>query len=184
MRRGLLLAALVVLSACAATPDRYASVTPDPEARQRIAFAAVELRDVSLPAYAGADEIARLEADGRVISDGAILWADTPDRAIELELARLLKQITGARVASSPWPFEAFPDARIDLRFEVLLARPDGLFQARGQYFVAVEEGRERDGLFDLSVPYDMEAGPQAIAAARGELMSELALLLARQALR
>lgn len=184
MFRTILLLLAFGLAACAASPDRYAVDVPPPQTRERIAFASLEIRDVTLPAYAAADEISRLEPDGRVVSDGSVLWADTPNRAISLELARVLVQMTGARVASSPWPLETLPDARLDLRFETLLARPDGLFVARGQYFVAVPEGRERSGLFDLQVVYDPAAGPGAIAAARGTLISELGRFLARSALR
>lgn len=184
IRRFLSVGLMLLLGACAASPDRYIVSPAVPEARQRIAFSAVEIREVSLPAYAATDEISRLDPEGRVVSDGATLWADTPDRAISLELARLLSQISGARVASSPWPFETLPTARLDLRFDTLVARPDGLFQARGQYFVAVPEGRERGGLFDLSVAYDPEAGPQAIAVARGAVMADLAQFLARNGLR
>jgi len=176
--------ALAILAGCAPNPDRYIVPSPSPELRQRIAYAAVELREVSLPAYAADDEIVRLDLDGKMVSDGATLWADTPGRAIELELARALAQISGARIASAPWPFETAPDARLDLRFESLLARPDGRYEARGQYFTAVPEGRERGGFFDLSVPYDIEAGPQAIAVARGRVISDLASFLARTALR
>ncbi|MEM6888451.1 MAG: ABC-type transport auxiliary lipoprotein family protein [Pseudomonadota bacterium] len=184
MPRRILFMVCFVLAACTGTPDRFAVAPPVPEARQAIVFGAVEISDVTLPAYAAADEIPRLDADGRVISDGSVLWADTPDRAIELELARLLGEITGARVASAPWPFEAFPNARLEVRFETLLARPDGRFQARGQYFVAVTDALERSGRFDLSVPYDTEAGPQAIAMARGQAVADLALFIARNGLR
>ena len=175
---------LVALSACGGATDRYIVSSPQATQTQRIAFRAVEIRDVSLPAYAAGDEILRRSAEGRLISDG-VLWADTPDRAVALELSRHLAQITGARVASNPWPFEALPDARLDLRFETLVAAEDGNFRATGQYFVAVSDGRrERSGVFDLSVPFDPEAGPAAVAAARGQVILNLASELARQALR
>lgn len=174
----------LLLAGCAASPDRYAAPAPQVTERQRIAFAAVEISEISLPAYAASDEISVQAADGRLISDGATLWADTPDRIIGLELSRYLVQITGARVASSPWPFDAFPDARLSLRFEELVAGADGQFRASGQYFVGVTEGRERAGLFDLAVPFDPEVGPAAIAAARAQIILDLALFLARNGLR
>lgn len=176
---------LAGLTACGAPADRYIVAAPQATQSQRIAFRAVEIRDVSLPAYAADDEIVRQAPDGRVISDGGVLWADTPDRAIALELSRHLAQISGARVASNPWPFEAFPDARLDLRFETFVAEESGRYRATGQYFVAVVDGRrERSGLFDISVPFNPEEGPAAIAAARGQLILDLAVDLARRALR
>ncbi|MEM1075832.1 MAG: ABC-type transport auxiliary lipoprotein family protein [Pseudomonadota bacterium] len=176
---------LSVLASCGAPAERYAVNPPAVTQNQRIIFGAVELREVSLPAYAASDEIALRDATGLVSSEGAVLWADTPDRAIALELSRHLVQITRARVASSPWPFETPPDARVDLRFETLIAGADGRYHATGQYFVAVSDGgRERSGLFDLSVPFDPEAGPPAIAAARGQIILDLAEFLARDGLR
>lgn len=175
---------LVFLAACGASPDRYTVATPPVTQQQRIAFGAVEVREVSLPAYAASDEIALRDAEGKVLSDGSVLWADTPDRAVALEFSRLLAQISGARVASSPWPFESFPDARVDLRFENLVAGSDGQYRATGQYFVAVPEGRERSGLFDLAVPFDVEGGPQAIAQARGQVILDLATFVTRNGLR
>lgn len=176
---------LLILVACSATSERYIVASPQANQSQRIAFQAVEIREVSLPAYAADDEIVVRAADGSLESDGGILWADTPARAIALELSRHLAQISGARIASNPWPFEALPDARLDLRFESLFGGDDGLYRATGQYFVAVAPGgRERAGLFDLSVAYDPEAGPSAIATARGQVILDLAEELARRALR
>jgi uncharacterized lipoprotein YmbA len=179
-----LFVALAALGACTGAADRYAVTAPQATQSQRIAFRAVEIRDISLPTYASGDEILRRATDGRLVSDG-VLWADTPDRAVALELSRHLAQMTGARVASAPWPFEALPDARLDLRFETLVAGEDGLYRATGQYFLAVADGRpERSGLFDLSAPFDPAAGPAAVAAARGQVILDLAGDLARRALR
>lgn len=178
--------ALVLLSAgCAAVPDRYAVTTPDVTIAQRIAFNSVEVREVSLPAYAAADEITLRAEDGRLVSSGEVLWADTPGRALALEISRILAQVSSARVASAPWPFENFPDARLDVRFETLVAGADGQFRATGQYFVAVTDGRrERSGLFDLAVPFDPAAGPNAIATARGQVIADLVVYMARNGLR
>ncbi|MGD9295035.1 MAG: ABC-type transport auxiliary lipoprotein family protein [Roseobacter sp.] len=180
-----ILGIVLVLTGCSGTPDRYAVPPPDVTERQRIGFGAVEVREVSLPAYAASDEIATQSADGRLTSDGGVRWADTPDRAVALEVARYLTQISGARVASAPWPFEAVPDARLDLRFETLVASDAGEFRASGQYFVAVSDGRrERSGLFDLAVAFDPEGGPAAVAAARAQIILDLASFVARNGLR
>lgn len=177
--------AVLSLAACGGTPDLY-PVRP-PEATQQVAirFGSVELRDVTLPAYAAADEIAVEDEGGRLVTDTDVLWADRPERAVALELTRALVRITGAQVASEPWPFEAFPDARVEVRFENLIAGADGRYRGTGQYFVGVAEARgERSGLFDLAVGFDPEGGPQAIARARGQLILDLALFIARNGLR
>lgn len=180
------LAALTIaLTACGGTPDLY-PVTPPPVTETiPLGFAAVEVRNISLPTYAAASEIAVEDATGRLLTNSGTLWADDPERAIALELAGHLARMSRAKVATEPWPFEAFPDARLDLRFERLIAGADGQFRANGQYFVGVADGgRERSGLFDLSVPFDPAGGPPAIAKARGQLIHDLAIEVARNGLR
>lgn len=179
------LAIAMALSACSGTPDLYPVAAPTATEQMRIGFRAVEVRDVSLPTYAAADEIAVQDATGKLVTDANTRWADSPERAVGLELARNLAAISGARVASEPWPFEGFPDARLEVRFESLIAGADGQFRASGQYFVGVADGgRERAGLFALAVPFDPEGGPQAIAQARGALIVALATDIARNGLR
>ncbi|XDA98155.1 ABC-type transport auxiliary lipoprotein family protein [Sulfitobacter sp. LCG007] len=174
----------LALSACSSTTDSYA-VTPPPVTRTiPISYGSVELRKVSLPAYAAADEITRQQPDGTLVSDSKLLWADNPERAVSLELSRNLTRMTGRRIASEPWPFDSFPDARLEVRFESLLAGADGMFRSAGQFFVAPDGGgRERSGLFDLAVPFDPAGGPQAIARARGQIILDLAEYIARNGL-
>lgn len=173
------------LASCGATPDRYSVEPPEITERVRIGFQAVEVREVSLPTYAAADEITVRDANGKLMPEGGAMWADSPERAVALELTRNLAQLSGARIASEPWPFEEFPDARLDVRLESLIAGIDGQFRASGQYFVGVPEGRrERSGRFDLAVPFDPAGGPQAIARARGRVILNLAEHIARNGLR
>ncbi|MGC3940187.1 PqiC family protein [Roseobacter sp. EG26] len=177
--------ALCCLTACASAPDRYVIPATEATERQRIAFRSVEIREISLPAYAASDEISSLGTDGKLTNERGVLWADTPERAVALELARHLSGLSGARVASAPWPLDTLPDARLELRFESLVAGTDGQFRAVGQYFVAVAEGgRERSGLFDLSQTFDPAGGPQAIATARGQIILDLARYIAVNGLR
>ena len=183
--RPVLIGLAMALSACGGTPDLYSVTPPQVTEKIRIAFAMVEVRDVSLPSYAAADEIAVQDATGKLVIDAGTLWADSPERAVALELAGNLARLSGAKVASEPWPFEALPEARLDVRFESLLAGADGQLRAAGQYFVGVTDGRsERSGLFNLSVPFDPEGGPQAIAHARGRVILELSTKIAREGLR
>ncbi|MGB7244222.1 MAG: PqiC family protein [Sulfitobacter sp.] len=167
------------------TADRYTVPPPVVTQKIAIAFRSVEVRDVSLPSYAAADEIHQQDATGKLTSSSSVLWADSPERAVALELSRNLARLTSARVASEPWPFEAFPDARLEVRFENMVAGADGIFRISGQYFVGVEGGRrERSGLFELDVPLGPAGGPQAIAAARGQIILNLAEFIAQDGLR
>ncbi|WP_299848288.1 ABC-type transport auxiliary lipoprotein family protein [uncultured Roseovarius sp.] len=180
-----LIGVALTLTACGGTSDLYPVIPPAVTETVRIGFRSVEVRDVSLPAYAAADEIAVQDANGKLITKGDVLWADNPERAVALELARNLARLSGAHVASEPWPLEAFPDARLEVRFESLVASADGQFRTSGQYFVGVTTGRrERSGFFELAVPFDPDGGPQAIASARGQVILDLATYIARNGLR
>ena len=173
-----------LLSACGSA-ERFAVQPPAVTETVRIAFASVEVRDVSLPSYAASDEISTQDEDGTLISSSDVLWADAPDRAVALEISRNLTRISGARIASEPWPFEAGPDARLDIRFADMVAGTNGVFRASGQYFVGVADGgRERSGLFELTVPYDPAGGPNAIAQARGQIILDLSYEVARKGLK
>ncbi len=180
-----ILAAAATLAACGGTPDaRVAVPRADVMQQQRISYNTVALRSVSLPTYAASDEIYIAGLDG-VISPGAgLLWADEPGRALTLELTRYLAQITGARVASEPWPFLERPQAEVELRIEEMLAHADGTFRLSGQYFVAPENGRDRANLFALVVPIGGTFSAQDIAAARGAAMRQLAGEIAAKGLR
>ena len=175
-------ATLAFLAACG-TPESVVVQSPAITETLRIGFKSVEVKDVSLPSYAAADEIAQQAPDGTLITS-KVLWADAPERAIGLELSRNLARLTKRRVASEPWPFEEDATANLDVRFSDLIAGTDGTYRATGQYFAGVYEGRERSGVFDLAVAYDAKGGPAAIARARGQLILDLAKYLAAKGLR
>ncbi|WP_010141211.1 PqiC family protein [Oceanicola sp. S124] len=179
-------AALLALSACSVN-ERFYTVPPVPEASlsaQRIGFASVEVLDISLPDYAARQQIAQRQGDGSVSADKGVLWADLPARGMSLELARMLRRISGAQVASEPWPFADRAQARLDVRVEQMLAEGDGRFLLSGQYFVAPDTGAAgRSGLFDIAVPIRGE-GPGAVAAARAEAVAALAQQIAGEGLR
>jgi hypothetical protein len=67
-----------------------------------------------------------------------------------------------------------------------MLATTDNLFEISGQYFVGSTDGgsRSRARVFDLSVPLPENAGPRDMAAARGRIVQDLALLIAKDGLR
>ena len=173
-----------VLAGCGTPDQRVAVPRADAGVVQRISYGSVALRDVSLPTYAASEDIWVSGPDGRIVASDGLLWADDPARAITLELTRYMAQITGARVASEPWPFLDRPDAEVELRIEEMLAYADGTFRMAGQYFVAPENGRDRARLFALSVPIGGAFGAGDIAAARGAVMRQLAREIAVNGLR
>ena len=171
------------LTACSG-PTTFVRVSPTPVTeRIAISYRSLEVRSVSLPTYAASEQIYGQGADGVLVSTGSVLWGDVPELAITLELSRTLAELTGARTAPEPWPFDARPQAQIDVRFEDLLAGADGIFRVSGQYFVSAETGRERSGIFRLQVPYESGAGAESIAQARSRAILDLAKVIAKEAL-
>lgn len=179
------LSLLAVLAACASTVEQRVTIpVAEVQQKQRIAFGSVALREVSLPTYGGAEEVFIVNEFGLLSKSEGIFWADDPTRAITLEMTRHLTQISGARVASEPWPFEDSPQATVELRVEDMLAGTDGIFRLSGQYFVTSENGRNRAKLFDLEVPIQGELGAASIAAALARAVQDLAYEIARNGLR
>ncbi|WP_428926269.1 PqiC family protein [Marinibacterium sp. SX1] len=170
------------LAACS-SDTRYGFPTPAPEERVASRYGELEILQVTLPSYGSSEEIYIRKADGKIEPLGP-LWADDPIRAVTLQVARDLGQITGAVAAPSPWPFRDLPDARVDVRIEEFLATDDGTFLLTGQYFVAPESGaRNRAKRFSISVPLVQPPTPGAIVSARGAAVSRLALDIARTGL-
>lgn len=183
------LTAAILLSGCSALGSptlRYPVPQVQPSQKVSIRYRTVEVRQVSLPEYAGLAEMSIQTAEGAIETDKSLLWADDPVRAVTLELSRNLGLITGATVASEPWPFDSFADARVEVRVEEMLTDRQNQFRLSGQYFVASTDGSNvnRSRLFQLTVPITGEPGPATTAAARGQIIADLALIIAKNGLR
>lgn len=177
---------LLVLAACGSPAQFYPTPSVATDTRVATRYRAVQIAEVSLPSYAASEEIFVQGADGALSSAGDLLWADLPARAMTLALSRTLAEITGARAAPEPWPFESLPDARLEIQVEDLLAEAGGTLLLSGQYFLASGLGAagDRAGPFRLTRAFDPEGGAAAIARARAEITTDLAVLIAQDALR
>ncbi|EYD75883.1 Paraquat-inducible protein B [Rubellimicrobium mesophilum DSM 19309] len=167
-------------------PLRIAVPPPPTEGRVSIGFASVELLEAELPAYADEDGIYVQGVGGALTQTRGFVWADDPSRAFTLELTRALGELTRARVAPDPWPYDEPAEARVDVR--VAEFSPDltrGEFVIRGQYYVAAfdESGRDTAREFRVTAPLPGEAGPAAIASARSQATAALARQIASDGL-
>ncbi|PPB80222.1 hypothetical protein LV82_02094 [Albidovulum inexpectatum] len=183
MRLTPILMSAAILAACGSGNEaRYLIDPPAVSAERPARVATVEMRDVSLPAYASAVEISRLEADGALRNLPDSLWADDPVRGVTHALARSLDAASRATVAAEPWPLSDPAQAVVDVRIERLVARADGKLELAAQYAIASPDGliRERIGRFQTTVEMGGE-GPDAIAAAAGQAIAELADRLAEE---
>lgn len=184
LRPLLVVLSFAVLGACSGPDTFYTAPPAEISERVQSRYASVEVLEVSLPTYAAGEDVLVSSADGALVS-GDTLWADDPTRSVTLSLTRALAEITGARVAPAPWPFDSFPGARVDVRVERLLSE-NGRLMLSGQYFVAAldDSGRDRARLFDLSAPLTEQGGFAELLDARSTLFAELAVMIARDGLR
>ena len=172
--RPVALLALCALSACGLLgrePLRINVPPPVTEGRVPIAFGSVELLEAELPAYADEQDIFVQGVGGALTQTRGFVWADDPSRAFTLELTRVLGELTSARVAPDPWPYDEGAEARVDVR--VAEFSPDltrGEFVIRGQYFVAAfdESGRDSAHEFRATAPLPPEAGRDRSASPGG----------------
>lgn len=185
MRR-LPIVAVLFVAACSSAPElRYSVPQIDPGSGIAVSARHVEVRDVTLPTYAAEERIYIQQEDGALVASDALLWSDDPRRAMTLTLARTLNAVTSARVAPEPWPFDALPDAEVQVRVDEMVAEFGGTFRLSGQYFVGAPGGtlRERAHAFDIRIAYDVAGGVQSIARARATAVRDLAREIAAEAL-
>ena len=196
MRHAITITAALVLAGCGgADPMLLSAPAPDltaggrqadPGAPIAVAFRTIEVREVSLPTYAEAEDIYYEGAGGSLMPAASAEWADLPTRAVTLDLVEVLSAVTRARVASEPWPFDLLPEARVEVRATRMAAGVDGLFRLSGLYHVADLRGeldtpRDRSGRFEVAVRYDPEGGVAAIADARSRAVRDLARRIASE---
>ena len=177
------IAALGLMVACSSPETLYTAPQPEVTERVKSRYSSIEVLEVSLPTYAAGEEVLVASSGGALVT-GDTLWADDPTRAVTLSLTRALTEITGARIAPAPWPFDAFPGARVDVRVERFLSE-GGALHLSGQYFVAdlSGNGRDRARLFDLTAPLPPEATLSDLLTARSALIADLAVMIARNGL-
>lgn len=183
LRRSLILLALLALGACGSrTVDQYLVIAGDPGVRIPIRISSLEVRDLSLPRHALADEIILQTEDGTIQALPNTAWADEPQRGLTLALAFNLSRITGARIAPEPWPFDDAPDAQVEVRVDRFLAYNDGIMRLSGQYVISGVgiEMTARSDLFDLAIPLPGPP-PSGVAQAQANAIQDLAELIARR---
>ncbi|WP_254368090.1 membrane integrity-associated transporter subunit PqiC [Paracoccus sp. Z118] len=195
-----LLIAAAALAGCSnpEKTERYLIDPPPPQATVGNKLGTAELRDVSLPEYAASGEVAWQTADGAVRSNTRQLWADNPERAFTLTLARAITQTSGATVIAEPWPLAEPPRRRVEVRVETALAQLNGVYRLKGSYYVSNDAsgGTNHARGFDIQVPLPVversawsalpgrngrmdPPPPSAIAAAQNRAIAQLATQIA-----
>lgn len=163
---------LLGLAGCS-NPEKTARYLIDPPATGEQVpnrLGSAELKDVSLPEYASGQEVAFQTADGAVRSNPRNVWADNPERAFTLSLARAISDASGATVIGEPWPLAQPPQRVLEVRVEKALAQANNMYRLSGRYFVSDDNsgGANHARSFDIAVPMASESpGASAQAASR-----------------
>lgn len=141
----------------------------------------VMVNAVSMPEYAINQEIPIQQADGSLVTDGDRLWADLPDRAMQVSLSRHLNGITDAEVAIEPWPLSGFPDAEVSVVVDEMIVLANGTLRFSGTYAIRDEIRRGgRVELFGMNVPVVGPTSYPAIIAAHEAAWLRLSEQIAR----
>ena len=174
--------ALAVLTACSATPSRLDMSQASSPLTLRAAVSSAMVRTVSLPTYAAAEEVSFETEDGLITSNGDVLWADDPARAVTLSIARTMGDILNADIGPDPWPFVGLPDVAIDIRIARMITNAQGTFELQGQYFIGGDgiDYPRTSTAFDISKPLTSE-GTIGIADAQARAIVTLAEDIARK---
>jgi uncharacterized protein len=182
IRLGLMIAVvLAAVAGCSGPKSQYLVEPVASELKLRTSLSTVMVRTVSLPGYAAADDVAIQTEGGAVVKQKGALWADQPERATTLTLARNLTEILSAKVAPEPWPLDGLPDAAVDVRVERMLAANNGTFQLTGIYYIA-GEARPLKGIaqsFRIETPL-AQSGLTGIAAAQAIAIRQLSEQIAK----
>lgn len=164
------------LTACGDNKSRFLIAPVAKQTEQRVSVASIEVRDVSLPAYAAASEMMVEGADGALRPVKKALWADDPMRGITGMLARTLDLRSTAAAAAEPWPLADPAQVQLEVRIDEMVARADGNFGLTGQFALSSAMGATRDRLqrFDIKVPMG-DSSPATVATATGAAIEALA---------
>ncbi|WP_308916373.1 PqiC family protein [Jannaschia sp. LMIT008] len=155
----------LALIACGET-QYFAPPPVTTDTRIAVAASTVMVNEVSMPEYAINQEIPIQQPDGSLTTDGDRLWADLPDRALQVSLARHLNTITDAQVAVEPWPLTGFPDREVTVTVQDMIVQVDGRLRFTGSYAIRNDVSRRgRIETFTLFAPVTVPGYTGIIAA-------------------
>lgn len=162
-----------LLAACGGNEDLYLIGTNTSAGETRVSTRSIEVKEVTLPAYAAASEIAYQTPEGALKTAKGVLWAEEPRAAVTRIIAERLDTGTTANAAAEPWPLLDGPDTTVTVRIDRMVARADGQFELSGQFATSSFNGRDRLRRFSILQPL-ADSSPATIATTTGAALAEL----------
>lgn len=179
-----LIAGLIALSGCTTTPDPIYYLLPTPQLEASTAYSegTIAIRELALPLYARAQQVASLAEDGSVFLSDDHRWADEPARASTRTFVAALKQSTRATIVAEPWPASVDPAVRVDIAVDRFIGDlRGGDLEFSGQYRIVRKGGGDADqDSFTYRIPID-GTGYKPLAAAHTTAITRLAQDIAAQ---
>ncbi len=186
------LAIALLLGACATAAEdttRY-YLLPKPKPAERVVFTddTVALRELDLPLYARAAEIAYIGASGAVVVSDDNRWADEPARAMTRALAGSLREAIGAPVVVEPWGRAVQPVLRIDVVVDRFIGTPGGEVVLTGDFQIVRLDDRQTVSAqgFDITAPTadaSFDALTRAHSTALARLSDEIVIAIRNDAM-
>ena len=181
MRILFLLLPLVLLSGCTGTShDRFLIEPVAAATSVKTDARTISITTVNLPTYAKESGIFVQNGAGAIVAIPKADWADDTERAMRLFLVRSLADISGAQVASDPWPLGGVPEAEIRIDVEQMLVDSSNTMRLSGQFSIRRDRAESRSRIRQSNITTKARSNSAAdVVAAHGEAWQELAKVLA-----
>lgn len=181
MRTFLMLMPLLLLLGCTgANRDRFLIEPVSSAATIKTGARTISIATVNLPAYAKESGIFVQNAAGSIIAIPKADWADDTERAMRLFLVRSLASLSGAQVASDPWPLGGVPEAEVRIDVEQMLVDNSNTMRLSGQFSIRRDQAESRSRIRQFNIATKAKSnGASDVVASHGEAWQELAKILA-----
>ena len=170
------------LAACsAAAPDRFLVESVSTGQTVKIGSKTISVMSINLPSFANETRIYVQNDRGALVAIPKSDWADDTERAMRLHLVRSLASMTGADVASDPWPLGGIPEAEVRVDVEQMYVDKRGIMRLSGQFSIRRDRAENRNQIRQFEVETKAAARtPAAIVDAHGKAWQQLAYKIAK----
>lgn len=176
--RSLLTLAALMIAGCSSAPETRYYLLPEatPSVNAAYTGGTVALRELDLPLYARASQVAQIGPDGAVALSDDHRWADEPQRASTRALAGALRAALNVPVVVEPWSRAVEPIVRIDVSVDRFIGKLGGTLTLSGEFQIVTLESRSVTSAdsFTIEEPVRGE-GFEDLTAAHSRALARLA---------